>query len=289
MCLAFTGLMLFWKCSKTLETAKLSLMGTLVRTWTCTAPAKAKREIQNDAVKSNGYYFTVNVCRTSNIKRLGTVWVNYTENNISTEDTARTLCWVCQERSGVRSVEFHYEPVGKYYASMKPLGNLNLLFPFLPKPAKWDLLGLFWVCWRIIFPCAVVGRETERKSAAKPTCAEPNWWDSSLLQCSVIPDDTMLCLSPSFSLCTSASFLCVIFLFWTSETGLSRLSWVVSLSVCFCISCYSLVSFYSLSVRTWGSISRAALTLLVLLLGTFLRWSFFGVCFMSPLLISTKH
>ena len=139
-----------------------------------------------------------------------------------------------------RSLDFHYEPVGKYYASLKPLGNLNLLFPFLPKPAKWDLLGLFWVCWRIVFPCAVVGRETARKSAAKPTWAEPNWWDSSLLQRSVIPDDTMVCLSPSFLFV----YVCLFRVVWSFSFFLD---WrVVSLelfqSVCFCISRFSLIS-----------------------------------------------
>lgn len=72
-----------------------------------------------------------------------------------------------------------------------PLGNLNLLFRvffFFLRPAQKDLPGL------AVFPCAVVGRETGRKSAAKATWAEQAWWDSNLLQCSVIPDYSVVCL-----------------------------------------------------------------------------------------------
>ena len=178
------------------------------------------------------------MCRNSSIKGLGTIWVNYTENYTGAEDTACTLCWVCQERSGVTIIGVLLWTTGKYYASMKPLGNLNLLFPFLPKPAKWDLLGLFWVCWRIIFPCAVVGRETAMKSAAKPTWAELNWWDSRLLQCSVIPDDTMLSLSILLFV-----YVCLFPVVWSFSSGLASLGClVVSRVVCFYVS-YSLISF----------------------------------------------
>jgi len=118
-----------------------------------------------------------------------------------------------------RLFESQHEPVSKYYASMKLLGIMKLSFLSPLKPAKWDLLGLFWVCWRIIFPCAVVGREKAENSAAKSTWAEPNWRNSSLLECSVIPDDTMVCLLPSL---------------WLYSTGQERqrclfLSWAACL------------------------------------------------------------
>lgn len=168
------------------------------------SPDQFKERKLNGAYTSNVYYFTsacMCVCRISNMKSPGIVGVNYTES----ESAQKTQLKLCGSIPPLRSLYFHYKPVGKCYASIKPLGNLNLLFFFLQKPAKWDLLGLFWVCWRIIFPCAVFGRETASKSAAKPTWAEPNWWDSSLLQCSVIPNDTTVCLSPSFSFRMSAS------------------------------------------------------------------------------------
>lgn len=67
----------------------------------------------------------------------------------------------------------------------------SYLFIFFPQK---DLLGLA-VCSRTISPSTVVGRETWRKPAAKVTWAEQAWWDSSLLQCSVIPDDSVVHVS----------------------------------------------------------------------------------------------
>lgn len=64
------------------------------------------------------------------------------------------------------------------WANVMPVWNLwemwiYFSFFLLRNPAKWDLLRLL-VCWRMVFPGAVVGRETVRRSAAKPTWAEPH-------------------------------------------------------------------------------------------------------------------
>lgn len=173
---------------------------------------------------------------------------------------------------------------------MKPLGNLNLLFLFfsLAKPAKWDLLGLFWVCWRIIFPCAAVGNETAQKSPAKLTWAEPNWRDSSLLQCSVIPDDMMVCLF--LCVCLPHS-LGVIFLFWTSESRLSySCVWVFCLCVFFPVCLIfkssltprSLVFFFvSFSFYADMKMNLSKTFLLLWLVAAFFSWSLFIVSFIS--------
>lgn len=157
----------------------------------------------------------------SNTEKMGTLGENYSENNIGAEDTVRTLCRVCQARSSAELTLVPLWTSGQILCQYEASGKLEPIISFPPppaKPAKWDLLGLFWVCWRIIFPCAAVGNKTAQKSPAKLTWAEPNWRDSSLLQCSVIPDDMMVCLSPCVCLPHS---LGVIFLFWTSESRLS--------------------------------------------------------------------
>lgn len=73
------------------------------------------------------------VCRISNIQRLGTVGVNYTENNVGTGDSARTLCWVCQERSGSEITVVPLWTSGQILCQYEASGKLEPIISFSPK------------------------------------------------------------------------------------------------------------------------------------------------------------
>lgn len=142
----------------------------------------------------------------SNTEKMGILGENYSENNIGAEDTVRTLCRVCQARSSAELTLVPLWTSGQILCQYEASGKLEPIISFSPpaKPAKWDLLGLFWVCWRIIFPCAAVGNKTAQKSPAKLTWAQltrlkpitvfsdPRWHDGLSLS---------LCVSASFSWC----------------------------------------------------------------------------------------
>lgn len=195
------------------------------------------------------------MCECKKKKGLGTAGVNYTENIVGTEDTACTLCWVCQECSIVKIILVPLWTSGQILCQCEASGKLEPIISFSPKASKVRpsriVLGLLenhipmCCCWQGDSEeiCSQADLSWGKLTRLKPitVLSDPRWHSGLSLS---IPLFEYICL-----------FLSV----WSFSTGLARLGCLVlslefSVFVCSCLSVSaslitpsSLISFCCLS------------------------------------------
>lgn len=167
----------------------------------------------------------------SNTEKMGTLGENYSENNIGAEDTVRTLCWVCQERSGAELTLVPLWTSGQILCQYEASGKLEPIISFSPPPQS-QLSETFLDC---------SGSAGESYSHVRLLATrqhrnlQPSWPELSPT------DETQAYYSVQWSQMTwwSVSLLvcvCLILSVWSSSSGLVSQDCLIlafEFSVCF--------------------------------------------------------
>lgn len=150
----------------------------------------------------------------SNTEKMGTLGENYSENNIGAEDTVRTLCRVCQERSGAELTLLPLWTSGQILCQYEASGKLEPIISFFSLQSQ--LSETFLDC---------SGSAGESYSHLRLLATrqhrnlQPSWPELSPT------DETQAYYSVQWSQMTwwSVSLLvcvCLILLVWSSSSGL---------------------------------------------------------------------